>query len=84
MGIYIDHNQLLTKEYTAKNFIDGEFKESTTTKWIEVLDPSTQTLLSRVPETTAEEFESAVEAASKAFESWRTTSVLKKQRFALE
>lgn len=24
---------------TAKNFIDGEFRESTTDKWIEVLDP---------------------------------------------
>ncbi|KAH7879341.1 methylmalonate-semialdehyde dehydrogenase [Lentinula edodes] len=69
---------------TAKNFIDGEFRESMTDKWIEVLDPSTQTLLSKVPETTQEEFESAVEAASKAFQSWRKTSVLKRQRFALE
>ncbi|KAF9260222.1 Methylmalonate-semialdehyde dehydrogenase [Marasmius fiardii PR-910] len=69
---------------TAKNFIDGEFRESSTDKWIELLDPATQTLLSKVPETTTEEFESAVEAASKAFLSWKKTSVLKRQRFALE
>ncbi|KAJ7784344.1 methylmalonate-semialdehyde dehydrogenase [Mycena metata] len=69
---------------TTKNFIDGEFRESETKKWIEVLDPATQTLLSRVPETTPEEFESAVEAASKAFQTWKKTSVLKRQRFALE
>jgi malonate-semialdehyde dehydrogenase (acetylating)/methylmalonate-semialdehyde dehydrogenase len=31
-----------------------------------------------------EEFESAVEAASKAFQTWKKTSVLKRQRFALE
>ncbi|KAJ7791763.1 Methylmalonate-semialdehyde dehydrogenase [Mycena olivaceomarginata] len=69
---------------STKNFIDGEFRESKTEKWIEILDPATQTLLSRVPETTPEEFESAVEAASKAFQTWRKTSVLKRQRFALD
>ncbi|KAJ7449062.1 methylmalonate-semialdehyde dehydrogenase [Mycena galericulata] len=67
---------------TTKNFIDGEFRESKT--WIDVLDPATQTLLSRVPETTPVEFESAVAAASKAFQTWKKTSVLKRQRFALE
>ncbi|KAJ7615001.1 Methylmalonate-semialdehyde dehydrogenase [Roridomyces roridus] len=69
---------------TTKNFIGGEFLESKTDKWIDVLDPATQTLLSRVPETTADEFESAVQAASKAFKGWKATSVLKRQRFALE
>ncbi|KAF8203520.1 Methylmalonate-semialdehyde dehydrogenase [Mycena galopus ATCC 62051] len=64
--------------------IDGEFRESKTEKWIDILDPATQTLLSRVPETTTEEFESAVEAASKAFQTWKKTSVLKRQRFAFE
>ncbi|KAJ7042390.1 Aldehyde/histidinol dehydrogenase [Mycena alexandri] len=69
---------------TTKNFIGGEFVESKTTDWIDVLDPSTQTLLSRVPQTTATEFDQAVDAASKAFKSWSRTSVLGRQRFALE
>ncbi|KAJ6505547.1 Methylmalonate-semialdehyde dehydrogenase [Mycena sanguinolenta] len=69
---------------TTKNFIDGEFRESKSEKWIDILDPATQTLLSRVPETTAEEFEAAVEAASKAFQTWKRTSVLKRQSFVLQ
>jgi malonate-semialdehyde dehydrogenase (acetylating) / methylmalonate-semialdehyde dehydrogenase len=58
--------------------------ESKASKWIEVHDPSTQTVLSRVPETTESEFEDAVGAAKEAFKSWRKTSVLTRQRFAME
>ncbi|KAF5391095.1 hypothetical protein D9757_003154 [Collybiopsis confluens] len=57
---------------TARNFIDGEFREIYT-------NPSLQS-----PETTAEEFESAVEAAARAFKTWSKTSVLKRQSFALK
>ncbi|PVG03346.1 Methylmalonate-semialdehyde dehydrogenase [Serendipita vermifera] len=66
------------------NYINGEFLESKADKWIQVLDPSTQTLLSKVPETTEDEFEKAVESASEAFKTWSRTSVLTRQRFALE
>ncbi|KAJ7900192.1 methylmalonate-semialdehyde dehydrogenase [Mycena olivaceomarginata] len=55
---------------TTKNFIGGEF--------------STQTLLSRVPNTTSTEFDQAVEAASRAYKSWSRTSVLGRQRYVLE
>jgi malonate-semialdehyde dehydrogenase (acetylating)/methylmalonate-semialdehyde dehydrogenase len=68
----------------TKNFIGGEFVESKATEWIDVVDPSTQTLLTRVPETTASEFNQAVDAASEAFKSWSKTSVLTRQRFALD
>jgi len=66
------------------NFIGGRFEESKADKWNDVNDPSTQTLLSRVPETTEEEFERAVASAKEAFGSWRRTTVLTRQRFALE
>ncbi|KAJ7169735.1 Aldehyde/histidinol dehydrogenase [Mycena filopes] len=69
---------------TTKNFIGGEFTESKTTDWIDILDPSTQTLLSRVPQTTATEFEQAADAASHAFKSWSRTSLLKRQAFTIE
>ncbi|KAI0068309.1 methylmalonate-semialdehyde dehydrogenase [Artomyces pyxidatus] len=68
----------------TKNFIGGEFVESRTSQWIDVLDPSTQTLLTRVPETTSAEFDQAVDAASEAFKTWSKTSVLTRQRFVLE
>lgn len=45
---------------------------------------STQTLLTKVPETTSSEFEQAVDAASQAFKSWSRMSVLTRQRFAME
>ncbi|KAH8120204.1 Methylmalonate-semialdehyde dehydrogenase [Phellopilus nigrolimitatus] len=69
---------------TTKNYIGGQFVESKADKLIDVVDPSTQTLLTRVPETTSTEFDSAVDAASHAYKSWSRTSILTRQRFALE
>ncbi|PFH54803.1 hypothetical protein AMATHDRAFT_72567 [Amanita thiersii Skay4041] len=68
----------------TKNFIGGEFVESKTTEWFNVHDPSTQTLLTRVPQTTANEFEQAVQAASEAFKTWSKTSIISRQRFVLK
>ncbi|RDB29081.1 Methylmalonate-semialdehyde dehydrogenase [acylating], mitochondrial [Hypsizygus marmoreus] len=68
---------------TTKNFIGGEFVESKASEWVDVVDPSTQTLLSRVPQTTAHEFEQAVDAASQAFQTWSRTSVLSRQKFVI-
>ncbi|KAJ3560469.1 hypothetical protein NP233_g10821 [Leucocoprinus birnbaumii] len=69
---------------TTKNFIGGQFVESKADKWLEVHDPSTQAVLSKVPQTTSAEFEQAVDAASHAFKSWSKTSILTRQRFVLE
>ncbi|KAF6766554.1 methylmalonate-semialdehyde dehydrogenase [Ephemerocybe angulata] len=68
----------------TKNFIGGEFVESKTTEWIDVHDPSTQTVLTRVPQTTDAEFAQAVDAASHAFKTWSKTSVLTRQKFVME
>jgi hypothetical protein len=45
---------------------------------------STQSLLTRAPETTSAEFEQAVDAASQAYKTWSRQSVLSRQRFAIE
>ncbi|KAL1951588.1 hypothetical protein VTO73DRAFT_737 [Trametes versicolor] len=68
----------------TKNFVGGEFVESKADKWIDVVDPATQTLLTRVPETTSSEFEQAVSAASQAYKTWSRTSVLTRQRFVMD
>ncbi|KAI0307697.1 methylmalonate-semialdehyde dehydrogenase [Multifurca ochricompacta] len=68
----------------TKNFIGGQFVQSKAIQWIDVVDPSTQTLLTRVPETTNDEFNQAVEAASEAFKTWSKTTVLTRQRFIFE
>ncbi|KAG5332155.1 hypothetical protein C0989_007119, partial [Termitomyces sp. Mn162] len=69
---------------TTKNFIGGEWLESKTSDWIDVVDPSTQTLLTRVPNTTGDEFAQAVDAAAHAFKTWQKTSVLSRQRIVLK
>ncbi|TFK56952.1 methylmalonate-semialdehyde dehydrogenase [Heliocybe sulcata] len=68
----------------TKNYIGGEFVESKASDWIDVVDPASQTVLTRVPETTSSEFNQAVNAAEEAFKTWRRTSVLTRQRFAME
>ncbi|TFY59100.1 hypothetical protein EVJ58_g5999 [Rhodofomes roseus] len=68
----------------TKNFIGGAFVESSAESWIDVVDPATQTLLTRVPETTSSEFDQAVAAASEAYKTWSRSSVLTRQRFVLE
>ncbi|TFY78820.1 hypothetical protein EWM64_g5192 [Hericium alpestre] len=68
----------------TKNYIGGEFVQSKATQWLDVVDPSTQTLLTRVPETTSAEFEQAVNAASEAFKTWGKVSVLTRQKFIFE
>ncbi|WVF72915.1 methylmalonate-semialdehyde dehydrogenase (acylating) [Kwoniella sp. CBS 6097] len=69
---------------STKNYIGGEFRESKADKWLEVRDPSTQTVLTHVPETTAEEFDQAVDAAQQAFQTWSKTSVMRRQRVMFE
>ncbi|GIL53861.1 hypothetical protein Vafri_9374 [Volvox africanus] len=59
----------------VKLLIDGEFVDSTTENWLDVVNPATQDVLSRLPLTTKAEFDSAVAAATKAFPKWRSTPV---------
>ncbi|KAF8303308.1 methylmalonate-semialdehyde dehydrogenase [Clavulina sp. PMI_390] len=75
---------LRTDGGSTKNFIANEFQESKASKWIDIHDPSTQTLLTRVPETTPEEFDAAVASSAEAFKSWSKTSVLTRQKFLID
>ncbi|PRP87812.1 methylmalonate-semialdehyde dehydrogenase [Planoprotostelium fungivorum] len=56
-------------------FINGKFVESSSTKWLDVPNPATQEVVSRTPESTTAEMESAVKAAKEAFPAWRNTPV---------
>ncbi|TXT06001.1 hypothetical protein VHUM_03762 [Vanrija humicola] len=68
----------------TKNYIGGEFVESKADRWLEVRDPASQTLINRVPETTAQEFDQAVAAASEAYKTWSKTSIMRRQRVMFE
>ena len=62
------------------NFIDNQFVPSRTTSWIDLNDPATNNLVTRVPQSTNEELRAAVESAKKAFPAWRATSILHRQQ----
>ncbi|RYY89564.1 aldehyde dehydrogenase family protein [archaeon] len=61
------------------NFIDGRFEQSKTTKFIDVVNPATQELVCRVPESTDEELKRAEAGAKKAFQAWRDVPVQQRQ-----
>jgi malonate-semialdehyde dehydrogenase (acetylating)/methylmalonate-semialdehyde dehydrogenase len=61
-------------------FIDNQFYESATTEFIDLFDPATNELVTRVPQNTDDELRAAVDSAEKAFPAWRATSVLTRQQ----
>uniref|UniRef100_A0A7S0RJ47 methylmalonate-semialdehyde dehydrogenase (CoA acylating) n=2 Tax=Pyramimonas obovata TaxID=1411642 RepID=A0A7S0RJ47_9CHLO len=65
---------------TTKLFIDGKQVESKAKEWIDVINPATQDVVSRVPCTTPEEFNAAVQSSKDAFDKWRVTPVPTRMR----
>ncbi|HDU2462577.1 aldehyde dehydrogenase, partial [Klebsiella pneumoniae] len=47
-------------------YIDGQFVSGRGDGWIDVLNPATEALLSRIPDGTAEEARLAIDAAERA------------------
>jgi len=55
----------------ARNFINGQWENSKTDKYIDLVQPSTNKVIVRVPESTNAEMKAATKAAQTAFESWQ-------------
>lgn len=51
----------------TQNFVDNKFVASKATQWIDLHDPATNNLVTRVPQSTDEELKAAVDSAEKAF-----------------
>jgi betaine-aldehyde dehydrogenase len=66
----------------ASLYIDGQFVDSTADTSLDVIDPSTQEVIARVPDGSAADVERAVSAARHAFESspWRDTTAQERGR----
>lgn len=73
------HEKIQNPEDTPY-FIDNKFVKSTTDKYIDLPDPATNNLVTRVPQMTDEEMKAVVASAEKAFQSWKNTSVLFRQQ----
>ncbi|KEF58119.1 methylmalonate-semialdehyde dehydrogenase (acylating) [Exophiala aquamarina CBS 119918] len=62
------------------NFIDNKFVPSQAATWIDLHDPATNNLVTRVPQSTDAELRAATDSASKAFPAWRATSIMTRQQ----
>ena len=77
---YIKHHSQVTKPSETFNFLDNQLVKSKTERWIDLHDPATQNVVTRVPESTEQEMRRAVDSAEKAFETWRNSSLLTRQQ----
>ncbi|KAF2118547.1 Aldehyde/histidinol dehydrogenase [Lophiotrema nucula] len=64
----------------TQNFLDNKFSASKASQWIDLYDPATNNLVTRVPQSTDEELKAAVDSAAKAFKGWKETSLLARQQ----
>ena len=69
---------------SVKLLINGEFIDSRSTQWRDVVNPATQQVLARVPFATAQELDAAVASARDAFKSWRKTPIGVRARIFLK
>jgi malonate-semialdehyde dehydrogenase (acetylating)/methylmalonate-semialdehyde dehydrogenase len=60
------------------NYINGEWRTSAAAQTLEVLNPATAGVLTRVPLSPAGEVDQAARAAAQAFQQWRRTPVLQR------
>jgi len=65
---------------TTQNIINGQWVESTTDRWIDVHNPATNQVVTRVPQSTQAEMEQAVESCKAAFSTWSKTTPLARQQ----
>ncbi|MGJ7489629.1 CoA-acylating methylmalonate-semialdehyde dehydrogenase [Variovorax sp. ZT4R33] len=73
-----------TQVATVKLLIGGQFVESKTTDWRDVVNPATQEVLARVPFATPAEVDAAVASAKNAFKTWKKTPIGARARIFLK
>ncbi|MDP4170635.1 MAG: CoA-acylating methylmalonate-semialdehyde dehydrogenase [Bacillota bacterium] len=72
---------VIGKDVTVlKNLIDGKWVDSNSSQTLDVPNPATNELLSKVPVSTKEDVDLAVSAAKKAFALWKNVPVPKRAR----
>jgi len=69
---------------TVKLLINGEFVESASTQWRDIINPATQQVLARVPFATQDEIAAAVASAKVAFQTWRKVPIGARARIFLK
>jgi len=67
-----------------KNYINGEWIESTSSKYFDVVDPAKDEPLVQLPLTTKEETDKVIKSAHSAFWEWRSTPPLQRARLLMK
>ena len=67
-----------------KLLIGGQFVESSSNQWRDIVNPATQQVLARVPFATDDEMQAAVASAKEAFKTWRKTPIGTRARIFLK
>ncbi|XP_052769421.1 probable methylmalonate-semialdehyde dehydrogenase [acylating], mitochondrial [Mya arenaria] len=65
---------------TTKLFLNGKFVESKTDRWIDLHNPATNEVITRVPQATQAEMQAAVDSCKQTFKKWSQTTVLTRQQ----
>src|SRR4030067_818417 len=65
----------------VRNFINGEWRDSASSRISSVINPATGNTIARVPDSTREEVEAAIGAAKAAFPEWRQTPPVARARY---
>ncbi len=69
---------------TILNFINAEYVEPLSKKWLDNYNPSNGEIYSEIANSNAEDIELAYEAAAKAFKDWSQTPIEKRSRILLK
>lgn len=64
----------------VQNFVNGEWVDSTTKNWLDVKNPATTGTIAKVPLSTKDEMNAAIEAAQEAWWAWRETPPVSRAR----
>ncbi|PLN80040.1 aldehyde dehydrogenase [Aspergillus taichungensis] len=73
-------HERITNPKDTPYFIDNEFRLSSAREMIDVHDPATNNLVTRVPQMTRDELTEAVASAQRAFPAWQRTSAIARQQ----
>jgi malonate-semialdehyde dehydrogenase (acetylating)/methylmalonate-semialdehyde dehydrogenase len=65
-------------------YIGGEFTQSQSEKWIDVVNPANQDVLAKVPCATEAEVKAAIASAQEAFKTWRNVPVPERARIMMK
>jgi malonate-semialdehyde dehydrogenase (acetylating)/methylmalonate-semialdehyde dehydrogenase len=66
---------------TVRNFINGEWVEAKTDRYLDVINPADGISIAKVPMTTKAETDRAIQAAHDAYWDWRSTPPIVRARY---